>query len=587
LRIKFINTALSGGTQFRLDDVTLTGSLPIQPGTLQFSSAAYSASEGGGSIALTVTRTGGWGGSVGAQITETDGTATGGATLCSAAGEDYTKATYAVSFGDGEISKTVNIPVCNDAVDETNETFTATLGSVSGGATLGSQASATVTIVDDDWTVTKIADTNDGVCDADCSLREAIRAAASGDTIRFSPLFDSAQIITVAGGQLQITKPLSIIGPGANFLTIDATGGVDGAFYIATAAGQTTTLSGMTITGTDSTTGVGGAIKAYSGPLTLDGVYIKNSSTLNGGGGVYIEMADGSVIRKSTFSGNSANRCGGLMIFGGTATVENSTFSGNAAGLTRGGGLCGEFNAALTVRNSTITNNTSANTGGGIEIEAGSTMNISSSIVAVNNAVDKPEIQNDGTVISSGYNILGDLPGKGLNTGNPIVVAAGDLVDVSPMLQPLGYYFGSKMPVHSLYLSSPAFDHGTANSLTTDALGHSRSIDHPGVANTADGTDIGAVESLAPTAALSSVSGRVITTDGRGITNAIVTIEGGGLASPVTVVTSSFGMYRFDNIPAGQTYIVTVRAKRFTFESPSRTISVTDSLAGVDFVAGR
>ena len=32
------------------------------------------------------------------------------------------------------------------------------------------------------FTVTKIADTNDGVCDADCSLREAVAAAnASGD----------------------------------------------------------------------------------------------------------------------------------------------------------------------------------------------------------------------------------------------------------------------------------------------------------------------------------------------------------------------------------------------------------------------
>jgi hypothetical protein len=46
-------------------------------------------------------------------------------------------------------------------------------------------------------------------------------------------------------------------------------------------------------------------------------------------------------------------------------------------------------------------------------------------------------------------------------------------------------------------------------------------------------------------------------------------------------------MYRFGNIPAGQTYVVTVRAKRFGFERPSRVVSVTDDLAGVDFTAGR
>ena len=35
--------------------------------------------------------------------------------------------------------------------------------------------------------VTKTADTEDGICDIDCSLREAVNAAASGDTITFDP----------------------------------------------------------------------------------------------------------------------------------------------------------------------------------------------------------------------------------------------------------------------------------------------------------------------------------------------------------------------------------------------------------------
>lgn len=39
-------------------------------------------------------------------------------------------------------------------------------------------------------TVTKTADTNDGVCDADCSLREAVAAASAGDAINFSSLFN-------------------------------------------------------------------------------------------------------------------------------------------------------------------------------------------------------------------------------------------------------------------------------------------------------------------------------------------------------------------------------------------------------------
>lgn len=70
-------------------------------------------------------------------------------------------------------------------------------------------------------TVTKTADTTDGSCNADCSLREALVAAASGDTIEFaSPLFDSPQVITLFGGaglgELFINKDLIINGKSAN-----------------------------------------------------------------------------------------------------------------------------------------------------------------------------------------------------------------------------------------------------------------------------------------------------------------------------------------------------------------------------------
>ena len=58
------------------------------------------------------------------------------------------------------------------------------------------------------FTVTKVADTNDGVCNADCSLREAFTAsntAPSSDTIEFDPaLFGTPQTIRLSGTQLEI-----------------------------------------------------------------------------------------------------------------------------------------------------------------------------------------------------------------------------------------------------------------------------------------------------------------------------------------------------------------------------------------------
>ena len=88
-----------------------------------------------------------------------------------------------------------------------------------------------------------------------------------------------------------------------------------------------------------------------------------------------------------------------------------------------------------------------------------------------------------------------------------------------------------------------------------------------------------------PTAANVALSGRVTTSDGRGIRNATVSISGGNLANPMFARTGSFGYFSFNQLEAGQTYIVAVNSKRFTFQVPSRVISLTDNLTDVDFVA--
>jgi hypothetical protein len=100
-----------------------------------------------------------------------------------------------------------------------------------------------------------------------------------------------------------------------------------------------------------------------------------------------------------------------------------------------------------------------------------------------------------------------------------------------------------------------------------------------------DGTDIGAFELLAPTAAGASLGGRVTAASGVGIRGALVTVEGGSLGGPVTARTNAFGYYRVDELPAGHVYTVTAAAKGARFAEPSRVVSLGDSLAGVDFAA--
>src|SRR5262249_41547111 len=115
------------------------GGTTTQPGSLQFSNATYSVNENGTTATVTVTRTGGSAGSVSVHYATSDGSAT--------SGSDYTAASGTLTFPDGEVSKTFTIPITNDTVVEGPETVNLTLSSPTGGATLGSQNTAVLTIV--------------------------------------------------------------------------------------------------------------------------------------------------------------------------------------------------------------------------------------------------------------------------------------------------------------------------------------------------------------------------------------------------------------------------------------------------------
>jgi hypothetical protein len=123
--------------------VTYTvGPATSQPGVLQFSNATYSVNENGGTATITVTRTNGSTGSVSVNYATSNGTAT--------AGSDYTASSGTLTLGDGVTSKTFTVPITDDTAFEGNETVNLTLSSPTGGATLGSPAAATLTIVDND-----------------------------------------------------------------------------------------------------------------------------------------------------------------------------------------------------------------------------------------------------------------------------------------------------------------------------------------------------------------------------------------------------------------------------------------------------
>ena len=100
------------------------------------------------------------------------------------------------------------------------------------------------------------------------------------------------------------------------------------------------------------------------------------------------------------------------------------------------------------------------------------------------------------------------------------------------------------------------------------------------------GTVSAAALTLVPfAAAKSSVVGRVLTSYGAGIRNVVVTASGGQLTQPKVTVTSTFGYYRFDGLPAGDSYVISVRAKRYLFPQPALLVNLDQNMEGVDFVA--
>lgn len=89
----------------------------------------------------------------------------------------------------------------------------------------------------------------------------------------------------------------------------------------------------------------------------------------------------------------------------------------------------------------------------------------------------------------------------------------------------------------------------------------------------------------APSAAPASLGGRVITSQGQGIRSVVVMVSGGALSGPRMMMTGTFGYFRFDDLRAGETYVVTVNAKRYAFAVPSQVVNLTDNVTDMNFVA--
>ena len=192
------------------------------------------------------------------------------------------------------------------------------------------------------FTVTNTNDAGAG------SLRQAVldtQAAPGADTIVFDPaVFNVPRTITLAS-QIALSSgsqpidDVTIVGPGPDLLTIS---GNDAVRHFTTQNGDTTSISGMTLTGGRAV--AGGSINNV-GMTTLTNIhFVQNTTTTGGGGAIY---------------------SGGNGTTGGILNIANCEFINNtAAGAGHGGGAMELHSGVATISNCTMTGNTSSGGGG-------------------------------------------------------------------------------------------------------------------------------------------------------------------------------------------------------------------------------
>ena len=337
--------------------------------------------------------------------------------------------------------------------------------------------SITPAVQADILTVTKTEDTDDGVCDGDCSLREAIAAASAGDGIEIP----TGTYTLTLGSELVIDEDLTLTGSGAGSTIIQAAAEPGGADYrVLQIATGNVAISNITIrhgkNNVYGDAGGGGGIH-NSGTLTLTNSTVSNNSAPSRFGGGIRNLGTLTILN-CTVSHNPAYSGGGVYN-SSTLAVTNSTVSGNSASSSRGGGIA-NYGGTVTLINSTVSQN-SAFKGWGIFNRDGTTT-LTNTIIADNFSSSTWFVSGDcdaetgGSVISLGHNLDG---GNRCGPSGP-----GDLSGVSPLLGPLQDNGGPTF-THALLEGSPGINVGDDNTAPeTDQRGYGRN----GVA------DIGAFE---------------------------------------------------------------------------------------------
>ena len=400
--------------------------------------------------------------------------------------------------------------------------------------------------------VDNASDTDDGDHSAgNLTLREAVglaNGAAGAEVITFSSALDGWRI-TVFAGHLTLTDDVTIIGLGADRLTVAADRrNLTRVFEVNRHV--TASISGLTLT--DGATGESGGAVRNDGTLTLHRMRITGNSSFGALGGAIHNSRDGSLtlvestltgntaflggavandgqatIRRSTFEGNSAHFGGainsGAFSSDASTSVIGSTFSGNSA--VENGGAIAHSNGGLLLRNVTVTGNRAdsdgdnSGTGGALW-----TRDRSATFATAHNSIMAGNFLGTGSAANdvagknleavSSHNIVGDAATAGGLTDGADGNVVG--VDVTTVLDTTLADNGGPTLTHAALISGAAFG-GGANAQTGGATNDQRGDGFDRVRGT--NVDVGAVEVQIVAPTIASDSPTVTGSEGDTLTN--------------------------------------------------------------------
>lgn len=253
-------------------------------------------------------------------------------------------------------------------------------------------------------TVTTFLDEFDGICDAHCSLRDAIvqaNALADNSTI---VLPAGTYVLTRAGtddnailGDLDIREETTINGIEAGLTIIDAQAIGDRIFDVQN--GSDVTISGVGVA--YGSQGQGGGIKCANSTLTLQSVIVRQNTALGYGGGIYSDSCN-LLLDHTWLAANSASDGGGgIYLLNSELEISESLISGNLTEENRAGGgvYCDE--SRLSITESRLLDNVSGTGGGIYAIGTTSMVSLDRSLAAGNLA----SVEGGGVAMFSGRSL--------------------------------------------------------------------------------------------------------------------------------------------------------------------------------------